>query len=77
VALLMAHDEAIRSQAAERYVAGELAPAERDAFEEHFFDCPECAEEVRWELVFAANARALLRMGSGDESLLQNDSRCS
>jgi anti-sigma factor RsiW len=57
----MEHDDAIRFQAAERYVAGELPPAERDAFEEHFFDCRECAEEVRWEQIFAANARALSR----------------
>ncbi len=57
----MTHDEAIRCGAAERHVSGELPSAERDAFEEHFFDCPECAEEVRWELIFAANARALLR----------------
>jgi Putative zinc-finger len=57
----MDHDEAIGSQAAERYVAGELSPAERDAFEEHFFDCPECAEEVRWQQIFAANARAVAR----------------
>jgi len=56
----MVHDEAIRVGAAERYVAGELAPAERGAFEEHFFDCPECVEEVRWEMIFAANARAVL-----------------
>jgi hypothetical protein len=56
----VAHDEAIGAQAAERYVAGELTPPERSAFEEHFFDCPECADKVRGELVFAANARVLL-----------------
>jgi hypothetical protein len=55
----MEHDEAIRLEAAERYVAGELSPAERDAFEDHFFDCPHCAREVRMEGVFAANARAV------------------
>jgi hypothetical protein len=58
---MIAHEEAIRSQVAERYAAGELAPGERAAFEEHIFDCPECAEDVRRELVFAANARAVLR----------------
>jgi hypothetical protein len=57
----MDHDDAIRCQAATRYVGGELAPADRDAFEEHFFDCQECAEEVRWEQIFAANARAVAR----------------
>jgi hypothetical protein len=54
----MEHDEAIRSQAAGRYAAQELSPAEREAFEEHFFDCRECADQVRFELAFAANMRA-------------------
>ncbi|MGA2134298.1 MAG: zf-HC2 domain-containing protein [Bryobacteraceae bacterium] len=57
----MEHEEAIQSQAAERYVAHKLPPTERDAFEAHFFDCPECAEEVRWEQIFAANGRAAVR----------------
>jgi hypothetical protein len=57
----MEHDEAVRAQAAERYVAHELSPAERDSFEEHFFDCQECADDVRFEITFAANARAVFR----------------
>jgi hypothetical protein len=59
----MEHHEAVRSRAAERYVARELPPAERDAFEQHFFDCPECAQEVQFEQAFAANLRAVLREG--------------
>lgn len=57
----MEHEEAIRSHAAERYVAHDLSPADQDAFEEHFFDCQECAEEVRWELIFTANVRSVSR----------------
>jgi hypothetical protein len=57
----MEHDEAIRSHAAERYLARELSPEDHAAFEEHFFDCPECAEEVRFEATFAANVRAVMR----------------
>jgi len=56
----MDHEGARHSQAAEKYVAKELPPKERDAFEEHFFDCPECASAVRLELTFAANTRFLL-----------------
>jgi hypothetical protein len=48
-------------QAAERYILEEFPPEERTAFEEHFFECPECAEEVRSASVFAANAKAVLR----------------
>jgi anti-sigma factor RsiW len=58
---MMTHQEAVRSQAAEKYVAGELQPAAQHAFEEHFFCCRECAGEVRLEQVFAANARAVFR----------------
>jgi len=57
----MEHDEAIRSHAAERYVAHELSPAEQEAFEEHFFDCQECADDVRFELTFTASVRAVSR----------------
>ena len=56
----MGHDEATRMQAAERYLLGELSDAERDQFEEHFFDCRECAKEVRAGAIFEANARAVL-----------------
>jgi hypothetical protein len=43
----MEHAEAIETMAAERYVLGEMTPEDRDAFEEHFFDCAACATEVR------------------------------
>jgi hypothetical protein len=47
-------------QAAERYWHGGLTDSEREAFEEHFFSCAECAEEVRWEKLFLEHARAEL-----------------
>lgn len=43
----MDHNEALASKATERYMLDELPPEERDAFEEHFFDCSECAFDVR------------------------------
>ena len=55
----MEHDQATRRRAAERYLLGELSDAERDEFEEHFFGCPTCAEEVRAGAIFEANARAV------------------
>jgi len=42
----MDHAEATRLDAVERYLLGELDAHDSDAFEEHFFDCPECAEGV-------------------------------
>jgi hypothetical protein len=57
----MDHQTATKLQATERYLLGELSPGERDEFEEHFFTCPECAEDVRAALELRANARALFR----------------
>lgn len=54
---IMDHQTAIATQAAERYVLNQLASDEHDQFEEHFFSCPECGEEVRWISIFTANAR--------------------
>lgn len=53
----MNHDDAIKTMAAERYILDELDRAERDAFEEHFFDCSVCADEVRDSAKFAAGVR--------------------
>ena len=43
----MDHKEAIASQAAERYILNELPEHESERFEEHYFNCTECAENVR------------------------------
>lgn len=59
----MDHETAIRTQAAERYVLEEFSPEERTDFEEHYFDCPACAEEVKSASIFAANATEALREG--------------
>lgn len=56
----MDHDEALRLQAAVKYVLGELPEVERDSFEEHYFDCGECALDVRAAAAFADNARNVL-----------------
>jgi len=57
----MDHAQAALESAVERYLLGELKDPERGAFEEHFFECAECAEEVRLGTRFQANARAALR----------------
>jgi hypothetical protein len=43
----MDHQQATESMATERYLLDELTPEARDAFEEHFFDCQECATDLR------------------------------
>src|SRR3989440_65285 len=58
---LMDHTEALRLQAAEKYVLGELSQPLRDEYEEHYFDCQECAEELRATVAFVDSARGVLR----------------
>jgi hypothetical protein len=61
----MDHEHAVQLKAAERYFLGELTGEDRDAFEEHFFTCQECAQDVRDLAAFSANARAIFREQSG------------
>lgn len=53
---MMDHEEAVRRTATERYLLGELTEEECSAFEAHFFDCPECARDVRAASVFLEGA---------------------
>jgi anti-sigma factor RsiW len=55
------HQSALNGSFTERYVLEELAAAEAAEFEEHFFECPMCAEDVRRASVLAANLKAVLR----------------
>jgi anti-sigma factor RsiW len=57
----MEHDHAIHSMAAERYLLDEMEPAEREDFEEHFFDCAECGAAIRDGAVMIDSGRALVR----------------
>lgn len=56
----MNHSEAVDRMIAERYLLNELGPDEREAFEEHFFDCPECALDVRAGTAFVSETKAQL-----------------
>jgi hypothetical protein len=54
----MTHTEAASSLASERYLLDEMNEAEQDAFETHFFECSECAEDVKMGALMTAGARA-------------------
>jgi len=43
----MTHADAIRTLAVERYLLDEMPEIERFAFEDHYFDCSECADDLR------------------------------
>ena len=56
----MDHDAVVRQQMTERYLLDELDPATRDEFEEHFFDCPDCALDVRAGALFVEQSKVVL-----------------
>jgi len=57
----MDHNEAIQLQAAVKYVLGELSPVQREEYEEHYFDCSECAVDLKVLATFADTTREVLR----------------
>ena len=57
----MDHSEAVRLQAAEKYVLGELQGTLRDDYEEHCFDCVECALDLKSAAAFVDASRQLFR----------------
>lgn len=59
--MLMDHQDVVRRGAIEKYLLDEIPQPERDEFEKHFFDCRECAEEVRTTAAFLAGAKTELR----------------
>ena len=57
----MDHNEAVRLQAAEKYLLGELPKEQHAAYEEHYFDCSACAEEIKATVAFMESARQAIR----------------
>jgi hypothetical protein len=57
----MDHEHAITRKIAEQYVFGELSETDANAFEEHFFDCGDCAEDVRDEMQMLESGRDVVR----------------
>jgi hypothetical protein len=43
----MTHEQAVTTLASERYLLDEMSGAERETFEDHYFSCLACAEDVR------------------------------
>src|SRR5260370_19176070 len=70
----MDHSEALRLQAAEMYVLGELSPALRDEYEEHYFDCQECAADLKATVAFVDAGRATFRSRRHEDFEPQGDS---
>lgn len=56
----MDHSEAVNRMASEKYLLDELAVDEREAFEEHLFECHECALDVRAGSIFIERSKLQL-----------------
>jgi hypothetical protein len=67
----MDHAQAIQTQAAEKYLLGEFSAAEQDEFAEHFFDCEECAKDVRIAALFIDTAKKVMAAGLADKPQLR------
>lgn len=55
-------------QLAVKYVLGELPPVQRDEYEDHYIDCPECAKDVYSAAAFTDTAREVFREEARDEA---------
>ena len=55
----MDHSEAVSGHAVERYLLGEMNEPEAEAFEQHFFDCTACTDDLSSGALLVENLRAL------------------
>jgi len=56
----MDHSEVTQQMIVEKYLLDELSPEAREEFEAHFFECRECAEDLRAGAVLIENVKASL-----------------
>ena len=56
----MDHDVVVREKMTERYLLDELDPEARDEFEGHFFECQDCAVDVRAGAAFIDQSKVVL-----------------
>jgi hypothetical protein len=61
----MDHDHVAKQRLAERYLLDELDPEARNEFEEHFFECSDCALDVRAGSEFVTRAKFVLAEDAG------------
>src|ERR1700690_2561630 len=65
----MNHQDATQLMAVEKYVLNELSPQLHDEFEEHYFECSECAMDLRATTAFLVAARAEFQAESAPKPL--------
>jgi hypothetical protein len=68
----MDHTVVVRDKVTEKYLLNELDPATRDQFEEHYFDCTECARDISAGAQFVEHTKALLAENTEPEPISAN-----
>ena len=56
----MDHGEAVQTQVVEKYLLGELSASQENEFAEHFFDCEECAADLRMTSQFVDTTKRVM-----------------
>jgi hypothetical protein len=56
----MDHDTVVRQKTTERYLLDELDPQARDEFEQHYFECQDCALDVHAGAMFVEHTKVVL-----------------
>jgi hypothetical protein len=56
----MNHKLAEQTHAVDKYLLNELSATERLEFEEHFFDCPACSDELKQNVIVVDNLKQVL-----------------
>jgi hypothetical protein len=64
----MDHEEAMQMQVMEKYLLGELSAAQVNEFEEHYFDCEECANDLRITSRFIDTTKKVLATDRASEA---------
>jgi hypothetical protein len=67
----MDHREALATHASSRYLLGEMNESERFEFEDHYFDCEECSEDVIAGAALARGVRAVCAEDAGARQLVE------
>lgn len=69
----MDHTEAVRLQAVEKYLLNEFTPPQREEYEEHYFDCFECAEDLKATASFMEGVRQMIREGALEQQMARQE----
>src|SRR5262245_24652409 len=63
----MTHEEAVDTLAPDRYLLDEMSNSERQAFEDHYFSCHDCADELRTGAALIEGTKAGMAQSAGGQ----------